>query len=128
MKKNKADKSQRTIPTFAHTMKAISIKEPWATRILKDGKTIETRTWKTAYRGKLLLCASRYPKSDISGKAYAIAELVDCRPMRKDDESAAMCKIYPRAYSWMLDNVMTIEPFEVLGQLGLFSVNVKGKL
>ena len=46
-------------------MKALSIKEPWATLILEGKKTIETRTWKTNYRGEILLCASKNPKSNI---------------------------------------------------------------
>jgi ASCH domain. len=43
-------------------MKAISLKEPWASLMLEGKKTIETRVWKTNYRGKLLLCASKNQK------------------------------------------------------------------
>lgn len=104
-------------------MKAISIREPWATLIRNGDKTIETRTWSTKYRGKILLCASKKPDSDFSGKAFAVAELVDVRPMTKDDEKQACCEIYDRAHSWVLENVMPIEPFPVKGQLGLFEVS-----
>ena len=80
-------------------MKAISIKEDWASMILAGDKTIETRTWKTKHRGKILLCASKTPKTNLSGHAFAIADLIDVRPMTKEDEEQACCEIYPRAYS-----------------------------
>jgi hypothetical protein len=103
-------------------MKALSIKEPWATLILRGEKTIETRVWKTDYRGKLLLCACKNPKSDISGYAFAWADLIDCRPMTTDDDEAACCEIYDGAYSWVLKNVHAIDKFPVKGMLKLFEV------
>ena len=39
-------------------MKCISIKQPWAWAIF-HGKPVENRTWKTAYRGDLLIQASK---------------------------------------------------------------------
>lgn len=106
-------------------MKAISIKEPWASLILKGKKTIETRTWKTDHLGHILLCASKNPKSDLSGYAFAIAKLIDCRKMIKADEKKALCKIYPRANSWFLENITPIKKFKVKGKLGLFDANLK---
>lgn len=103
-------------------IKAISLKEPWASLILNGKKTIETRVWKTNYRGKLLICASKSPKTDISGKAVAIVELVECRPMAKRDEKAACCEVYDGAYSWILKDIRPIVQFEVKGRLGLFDV------
>ena len=108
-------------------MKALSIKEPWATMILKGKKVIETRTWKTNYRGKILLCASKNPKSEISGCAFATAEIVDCLPMIKDDEKFACCEVYPNAFSWFLNDIKVIPLFKVKGQLRLFEVK-KGNL
>lgn len=105
-------------------MKALCLKEPFASLVLEGKKTIETRKWKTSYRGKLLLCASKTPKSAISGKAFATAELIDCRKMTKDDEDSACCKIYHRANSWMLKDIKPIKPFPVKGQLGLFDINI----
>ena len=49
-------------------MKAISIKQPWASLIAHGIKDIENRTWATKYRGKVLIHASgtwfKYPNSD----------------------------------------------------------------
>jgi len=40
-------------------MKAISLHEPYASLIMVKAKTIETRGWRTHYRGPLLICASK---------------------------------------------------------------------
>ena len=46
-------------------MKAISIKNPWATLIF-HGKDIENRTWKTSFRGTVLVHASGKPIGKIT--------------------------------------------------------------
>ena len=85
-------------------LKALSIKQPWASMIERGEKTIETRTWATKYRGPLLIVASKEPRINglPSGKALCIVNLVDCRPMTAADEEAACCKRYSGAYSWVL--------------------------
>jgi len=83
---------------------------------------METRTWKINYRGDILLCASKKPESAISGHAFAIAELVDCRSMTIEDEWEAACSWYMGAYSWIFKNLRKIEPFPVKGKQGLFEV------
>ncbi len=40
-------------------MKVLSIKEPYASLIINGYKTYEFRTWKTKYRGKILIHASK---------------------------------------------------------------------
>jgi hypothetical protein len=48
------------------TVKALSLWEPWASLMRTGGKTIETRSWPTAYRGPLLICASkRHRKTEV---------------------------------------------------------------
>ena len=39
-------------------MKALSIKQPWASLIAKGIKDVENRTWKTKFRGKVYIHAS----------------------------------------------------------------------
>jgi hypothetical protein len=39
-------------------MKVLSVKQPWASLIVSGIKDIENRTWKTSYRGELLIHAS----------------------------------------------------------------------
>ena len=60
-------------------MKAISIKNPFATQILRGTKNIEYRTWDTKHRGDLLICSSANPQVPgmLSGCALCVVELVD---------------------------------------------------
>lgn len=106
-------------------MKALSIKQPWATMLALGIKTIETRTWPTKYRGKFLITASSSPKINglLSGYAIGIAEIIDCRPMTKEDQVAACCEVYPGAWSWVLNGARLIVPFPIKGSLKLFDVH-----
>jgi hypothetical protein len=40
-------------------MRALSIRQPWAHLIIFGGKDVENRTWKTDYRGPLLIHAAK---------------------------------------------------------------------
>lgn len=51
-------------------MKAISVCEPWASLIKMKLKWVETRSWKTDYRGDLLICASRTKNKNIKEYYY----------------------------------------------------------
>jgi len=109
-------------------MNAISIKEPWATKIRDENKEIETRTWYTCYRGPILLCASQSPWGLYSGRAFMIADIVDCKPMKKADEKLAMVDYDIELYSWFLKNKRKIEPFKVTGKLRIFEVDTNDKI
>lgn len=40
-------------------MKALSIQQPWAMHILRDGKDVENRSWPTPFRGVFLIRAGK---------------------------------------------------------------------
>lgn len=133
-------------------MKALSVKNPWAELIARGEKTIETRTWKTSYRGDLLICASAKPVDWLKmqpkivhpakgvwcdardandedfeyfyhfSKALCIVELFQVEKMTTIHEVDALCASYPGAYAWHLRNIRRVEPFAVKGQLNLFNV------
>ena len=104
-------------------MKALSMTPPFG-QLIRDGrKTIETRTWNTHYRGPILFCCAKSPRSPDAGMALCVAEVVNTRPMTKDDEPAACCSIYPKAVAWELANVRRVHPFPVKGALNLFEVD-----
>lgn len=42
-------------------MKALSVKQPWASLIVSGLKDIENRSWSTNYRGPILIHASKVP-------------------------------------------------------------------
>ena len=118
-------------------MKALSLRQPYASFIAIGRKTIETRFWSTNYRGPLLICSSKgkiyegVPHAGLFnlklhfGMALATVELIDCRRMRKEDEVAAMISYHKSLYAWVLSNIKKIDPFPVKGQLKLFEVYYK---
>ena len=107
-------------------MKALAILPDWLMLIMQGDKTIECRTWKTNYRGELLLCSSakRIPGT-IPGHALLICRLADVVPFtRKHLDAAALDKMPEgAAYAWMLEDIRYIKPFPVVGKLGLYEVD-----
>ena len=95
-------------------MKAITIKQPWATLIAEGYKEYEFRTWKTRYRGDILIHAGKgidkkamkrfkhlgleYPV----GKIIAKATITDC--IYVDEEFAKKCikKILLYIKDWLI--------------------------
>lgn len=79
-------------------MKALTIWQPWASAILLSGKDVENRTWRTDYRGPVLVHAGkgyaewahraapirgavhRSGLASVSGAFLGVVELVDCVP------------------------------------------------
>lgn len=113
------------------TCRAISIKQPWATLIASGRKTIEVRTWRTHYRGPLVLVASKAPdvaackahdldpRELAAGVTVALVDLVDVRRGRPNDAAAA-CISARGAWAWMLANVRRLQPVRMKGKLSLF--------
>jgi len=93
--------------------------------IARGEKTIETRRWKTNYRGDLLIASCKRPliAGMPCGYALCIADLYDCRSMQKVNETRACCEIYAGAYAWFLKDIRQLMPFTVRGQLGLYEVD-----
>lgn len=112
-------------------MKALSVKPPFATAILMRIKGVECRTWKTDYRGPLLICASSSPwwAGTICKHALCVVDLVDIVPFTEEHLELALMDEMPEkeSYAWILGDFWLIEPFEVKGQLHLFDVD-SGKL
>lgn len=96
-------------------MKALSVKNPYATQILRGEKPIEYRSWKTDWRGDILIVSSASPKIDgmLAGHALCIVRLDDIVPSRT-------C---PGQFDWILKDVRPVEPFPVRGKLYLYEVD-----
>ena len=125
-------------------MKVISIKEPYASLIALKHKKIETRSWKTNYRGELYIHASltnfkgdssntyKYISKDKYNNGYIICKcnLVDCIYMNKEYIDSISIKekelgIYEIGrYAWVLDKVELIEPIKAKGKLNIWEVNI----
>ncbi len=115
-------------------MKALSIRPPWAHAIAHLGKRIENRTWRTHYRGLVLIHASSTMNaSDVAalekvigrpighdftrGAIVAVAEIVDCV-----DASSAPGRWTCGPIAWVLRDVRALDtPVETPGALGLWN-------
>lgn len=114
------------------SMKAITIKQPFASLIAFQEKTIEYRTWATEYRGPLLICAGAKPFFDGEetlpfGVAVAIVQLSGIEPFTTSHLIASGLTDMPGrpGFAWRLTGAKEIEPFRVAGQQRLFDVAAK---
>lgn len=106
-------------------MKALTIMPEYAMNIALGEKTVEVRTWKTNYRGPLLITSSaRKRKGLIAGYALCTVNLVDCVPLTKALCKKALMNWEPgmgdQYYAWILDENNLIIPQPVKGKLSLW--------
>ena len=116
-------------------MKAISLKQPWAGLIDQGSKTIETRKWRTHYRGDLLICSSQKPAANMGPAWYVgngcfyrasticLVKLVDCVPMTTEHQEKACCRVYDGAWAWMLEDIRSVKQFPIKGQLSIYDLD-----
>ena len=123
-------------------MKVLTIKEPWATLIIEGYKSYEFRSWKTNYRGKILIHAGKtietnkinkfkdYNLSYSSGEIIGEAELVDCiKVTEKFDKELKNINslVYGNSnrvdkYAWKLVNIKKYKnKIKINGKLGLWN-------
>lgn len=129
-------------------MKVLSLTEPYATLIKEKKKLIETRSWKTNYRGELYIHASSTPipkewKENRElmnlvdnillnyGKIICRCNLVDCvymtqeyiDKMKNENYQEFICGVYEVGrYAWILENVEILgEPILTKGHLGVWN-------
>ena len=129
-------------------MKVLSLTQPYASLIKYGYKKIETRSWKTSYRGKIYIHASstKIPKKyndkkevmDLVkdknieyGRIICCCDLVDCKLMteefindlKKNNYTEYICGEYEVGrYAWILENIKVLEcPIEAKGHLGIWN-------
>ena len=117
-------------------MKALSVKQPYATALAEGAKHIEFRSKPTNHRGYLLICASKSEKGvwiDTSpplplpvGVMLTVRELIDCRPMAEADKSEfGAPQNIDGWYAWVFspDYGDTLIPKAVKGAISFFTVD-----
>ncbi len=129
-------------------MKVISIKEPFATLIMNKMKLIETRSWKTNYRGELYIHASgkslakeflnnQYVFELIKdldmnyGNIICKVNLVDCiymdekflKKIKKNKQEYNLGKYELGRYAWVFEDIVPITPIEAKGKLNIWNYN-----
>lgn len=129
-------------------MKVLSLTEPCATLIKEKKKLVETRSWKTDYRGELYIHASAtsIPKDWKEDKqfmslvdniplnfGYIVCKcnLVDCiymtkdyvENMKKNNRQEYICGKYEEGrYAWILEDIIPLEnPIKAKGQLNIWN-------
>lgn len=105
-------------------MKALSIHPYFAGLIWTGDKTVECRTWKTDYRGEILICSTNKKwKDTIPGHALCTVKLVDIVPFTKKHLKAACMNEMPDvdSFAWILSDVRTIRPIPLKGKLSLWT-------
>lgn len=127
-------------------MKVLTLKQPWATLVAEGIKKYEFRSWKTRYRGKLLIHAGagvdkkelkRFEKLNLdypSKKILAEVELEDCLELDEDlnnkiiaENNIAYGSKKREGYAWKLTNIKKIESKETInGKLGLWNIDNYG--
>lgn len=107
------------------TMLALSLSQPYANQVAEGIKTVETRTWKTSYRGDLLICAAKSGEGEPKGVALCVVRVAGVRAMTIEDEAAACVELYPNAKAWDLVDLRVLKhQFPVRGMPGLFKVTL----
>lgn len=128
-------------------MKVLTLREPYATLVKNKVKYIETRSWKTNYRGELYIhsglakltrevkerkeLSALYSEDDLQyGHIICKCDLVDCIYMteefikqeaQKDSNNFIAGYYKVGRYAWLLDNIKSIEPIEAKGKLGIWN-------
>lgn len=124
-------------------MKVLTIRQPWATLIIQGDKRFEFRSWRTNFRGELLIHAGKaidqksverlkkyLPDELPLGKIIGRVTVVDC--IKCDEEFKAKClkenqDVYAKTsfeerYALQLENIEVFDtPIEAKGQLGLWN-------
>lgn len=111
-------------------MKALSVRQPWASLIAVGLKTIEVRSRPWQYRGQLVICATAgqvtvegedgQPLDLPWGVAVGVCDIVGCRPLTMDDAKASMIddlRPHLGKWAWVLANAREVAPVRVKGQL-----------
>lgn len=104
-------------------MKALSIRQPWAHRILFAGKNVENRTWPTRFRGHVLIHASKGVDADDRpavrrlnlplGGIVGVMEIVDCVTAMNSDW-------FFGPYGFVIRNARSLPFIPCRGELGFF--------
>lgn len=129
-------------------MKVLTIKQPYASLIAYGIKKYEFRTWKTKYRGDVLIHAGKNvdKNATIEFKCYGVkspigcviarAKITDC--IKVDDDFREVLKkenslVYNHiindknysGYAFKMENVELIDPIYINGKLGLWNYDLK---
>ena len=123
-------------------MKAITIKEPWASLIINGYKEYEFRSWKTNYRGKILIHAGKTLEKEYAKKfeeyhlSYGCGEIIgeavidDCvlvdeklnKELNNKNKLVYGNNNHDKTYGFHVTNIKKYyKPIKCNGKLGLWN-------
>ncbi len=126
-------------------MKALTLTQPWATLVATGKKRVETRSWRTAYRGPLAIHAAkgfpaearRFAEHERAlgrlapqiprGAVVCVVRLIDCRPVEEVAmEISALERLYgdygAGRWAWLFEDCRPFDmPIGTKGALGLWN-------
>ena len=126
-------------------MKALTLKQPWASLIANGYKKYEFRTWKTNYRGPILIHAGKGIEKDAlvrvkkynldfpAGRIIAKVNIIDCVKL-DDNLNDKLCSenrdVYGynnhEGYVWILSEPEFVHiDEEINGKLGFWNYDYK---
>lgn len=110
-------------------MKALSIHPFYAWAIVLGYKTVECRSWRTSYRGDIVICSTaKKEPGTIPGHALCIARIADIVPFTRKHLKPALMdpdSYVPGLYAWILEDIRIIRPEPVKGKLSLWEYDGK---
>ncbi len=118
-------------------MKVLTLKQPWATLVAEGIKKYEFRSWKTNYRGKVLIHAGvgidkkemdKFKELNLSypsKRIIAVVEIEDCLELNDKlnkkivaENNIVYGNKYRNGYAWKLSNIKKLD----------IDKNIKGSL
>jgi hypothetical protein len=118
-------------PAPTNTMRALSIRQPWAELIVRGIKDVENRSWLTHHRGPLLIHASQTKptredlddfgiENPMYGAIIGVVDVVDCKLEISSEWHE------PESQGWYLQNPRMFEnPIAFKGAVGLLNVSLE---
>ena len=132
-------------------MKVLTIKQPWASLIMLGLKKYEFRSWKTDYRGELLIHAGKgidkdgmerlkkyIPENMPTERILGKVKLIDCiktspefyDKVQKENKYIYAKSVFNQDYAWQMEVIEVYDnPIKVKGKLRLWNYEggVNGK-
>ncbi|MBU2612446.1 MAG: ASCH domain-containing protein [Nanoarchaeota archaeon] len=120
-------------------MKALSLKQPFAELIVSGKKTIELRKWRTNFRGKFLVHASKIPDKKAMkkfgfdklplGMIVGESELVEVKKYNnesehKKDKNKHLADSSWGKYGFILKNSKRVKPIPMKGKLNFWESGI----
>ena len=128
-------KREQYDPLLHDKFLALTVKQPFAAKLISGEKKIEVRSRKCKYRGDILICSSKNPiiEGYDSGCSIGLVELYDIKSIDQftEEDWEATCipketieriKEHGNGYGWMMRNPRKVIEFPTLGQLGIYNL------